>query len=89
MNIRGLLLVIACLFLAFANVEAQENMPAISPTATITTATGETQEVTEYSGSAPLQVHFAPNVGYRIIQCVLRDEPADRPFIGAVFMALP
>ena len=62
MNIRGLLLVIACLFLAFANVEAQENMPAISPTATITTATGETQEVTEYSGSAPLQVHFAPNV---------------------------
>lgn len=62
MNIRGLLLVKACLFLAFANVEAQENMPAISPTATITTATGETQEVTEYSGSAPLQVHFAPNV---------------------------
>lgn len=62
MNIRGLLLVIACLFLAFANVEAQENMPAISPTATITTATGETQEVTEYSGSAPLLVHFAPNV---------------------------
>ena len=62
MNIRGLLLVIACLFLAFANVEAQENMPAISPTATIMTATGETQEVTEYSGSAPLQVHFAPNV---------------------------
>lgn len=62
MNIRGLLLVIACLFLAFANVEAQDNMPAISPTATITTATGETQEVTEYSGSAPLQVHFAPNV---------------------------
>lgn len=62
MNIRGLLLVIACLFLAFANVEAQENMPAISPTATITTATGETQEVTEYSGSAPLQAHFAPNV---------------------------
>lgn len=62
MNIRGLLLVIACLFRAFANVEAQENMPAISPTATITTATGETQEVTEYSGSAPLQVHFAPNV---------------------------
>lgn len=62
MNIRGLLLVIACLFLAFADVEAQENMPAISPTATITTATGETQEVTEYSGSAPLQVHFAPNV---------------------------
>lgn len=62
MNIRGLLLVIACLFLAFANVEAQENMPAISPTTTITTATGETQEVTEYSGSAPLQVHFAPNV---------------------------
>ena len=62
MNIRGLLLVIVCLFLAFANVEAQENMPAISPTATITTATGETQEVTEYSGSAPLQVHFAPNV---------------------------
>lgn len=62
MNIRGLLLVIACLFLAFANVEAQENMPAISPTATITTAAGETQEVTEYSGSAPLQVHFAPNV---------------------------
>ena len=62
MNIRGLLLVIARLFLAFANVEAQENMPAISPTATITTATGETQEVTEYSGSAPLQVHFAPNV---------------------------
>ncbi|MEE1152790.1 MAG: gliding motility-associated C-terminal domain-containing protein [Prevotella sp.] len=62
MNIRGLLLVIACLFLAFANVEAQENMPVISPTATITTATGETQEVTEYSGSAPLQVHFAPNV---------------------------
>ena len=62
MNIRGLLLVIACLFLAFANVEAQENMPAISRTATITTATGETQEVTEYSGSAPLQVHFAPNV---------------------------
>lgn len=62
MNIRGLLLVIACLFLAFANVEAQENMPAISPTATITTATGETQEVTEYSGSAPLQVHLAPNV---------------------------
>ena len=62
MNIRGLLLVIACLFLAFANVEAQENMPDISPTATITTATGETQEVTEYSGSAPLQVHFAPNV---------------------------
>lgn len=62
MNIRGLLLVIACLFLAFANVQAQENMPAISPTATITTATGETQEVTEYSGSAPLQVHFAPNV---------------------------
>ena len=62
MKIRGLLLVIACLFLAFANVEAQENMPAISPTATITTATGETQEVTEYSGSAPLQVHFAPNV---------------------------
>ncbi|MCI6804626.1 MAG: gliding motility-associated C-terminal domain-containing protein [Prevotella sp.] len=62
MNIRGLLLVIACLFLAFANVEAQENMPAISPTATITTSTGETQEVTEYSGSAPLQVHFAPNV---------------------------
>ena len=62
MNIRGLLLVIACLFLAFSNVEAQENMPAISPTATITTATGETQEVTEYSGSAPLQVHFAPNV---------------------------
>ncbi|MCI6447027.1 MAG: gliding motility-associated C-terminal domain-containing protein [Prevotella sp.] len=62
MNIRGLLHVIACLFLAFANVEAQENMPAISPTATITTATGETQEVTEYSGSAPLQVHFAPNV---------------------------
>ena len=62
MNIRGLLLVIACLFLAFANVEAQENMPAISPTATITTATGETREVTEYSGSAPLQVHFAPNV---------------------------
>lgn len=62
MNIRGLLLVIACLFFAFANVEAQENMPAISPTATITTATGETQEVTEYSGSAPLQVHFAPNV---------------------------
>lgn len=62
MNIRGLLLVIACLFLAFANVEAQENTPAISPTATITTATGETQEVTEYSGSAPLQVHFAPNV---------------------------
>lgn len=62
MNIRGLLLVIACLFLAFANVEAQENMTAISPTATITTATGETQEVTEYSGSAPLQVHFAPNV---------------------------
>lgn len=62
MNIRGLLLVIACLFLAFANVEAQENMPAISPTATIKTATGETQEVTEYSGSAPLQVHFAPNV---------------------------
>lgn len=62
MNIRGLLPVIACLFFAFANVEAQENMPAISPTATITTATGETQEVTEYSGSAPLQVHFAPNV---------------------------
>lgn len=62
MNIRGLLLVIACLFFAFANVEAQENMPSISPTATITTATGETQEVTEYSGSAPLQVHFAPNV---------------------------
>lgn len=62
MNIRGLLLVIACLFFAFANVEAQENMPAISPTATITTATGETQEVTEYSGSAPLHVHFAPNV---------------------------
>lgn len=62
MNIRGLLLVIACLFFAFANVEAQENMPAISPTATITTATGETQEVTEYLGSAPLQVHFAPNV---------------------------
>ena len=62
MNIRGLLLVIACLFFAFANVEAQEKMPAISPTATITTATGETQEVTEYSGSAPLQVHFAPNV---------------------------
>lgn len=62
MNIRGLLLVIACLFLAFANVEAQENMPAISPTATITTATGENQEVTEYSGSAPLQVHLAPNV---------------------------
>lgn len=62
MNIRGLLLVIAFLFLVFANVEAQENMPAISPTATITTATGETQEVTEYSGSAPLQVHFAPNV---------------------------
>lgn len=62
MNIRGLLLVIACLFFAFANLEAQENMPAISPTATITTATGETQEVTEYSGSAPLQVHFAPNV---------------------------
>lgn len=62
MNIRGLLLVIACLFFAFANVEAQENMPVISPTATITTATGETQEVTEYSGSAPLQVHFAPNV---------------------------
>lgn len=62
MNIRGLLLVIACLFLAFANVQAQENMPAISPTATITTATGETQEVTEYSGSAPLRVHFAPNV---------------------------
>ena len=62
MKIRGLLLVIACLFRAFANVEAQENMPAISPTATITTATGETQEVTEYSGSAPLQVHFAPNV---------------------------
>lgn len=62
MNIRGLLLVIACLFFAFANVEAQDNMPAISPTATITTATGETQEVTEYSGSAPLQVHFAPNV---------------------------
>ena len=62
MNIRVLLLVIACLFLAFANVEAQENMPVISPTATITTATGETQEVTEYSGSAPLQVHFAPNV---------------------------
>ena len=62
MNIRGLLLVIACLFFAFANVEAQENMPAISPTATISTATGETQEVTEYSGSAPLQVHFAPNV---------------------------
>lgn len=62
MNIRGLLLVIACLFFAFANVEAQENMPAISPTATITTATGETQEVTEYSGSAPLQVHLAPNV---------------------------
>lgn len=62
MNIRGLLLVIACLFFAFANVEAQENMPAISPTATITTATGETQEVTEYSGSAPLQVHFATNV---------------------------
>lgn len=62
MNIRGLLLVIACLFFAFANVEAQENMPAISPTATITTATGEIQEVTEYSGSAPLQVHFAPNV---------------------------
>lgn len=62
MNIRGLLLVIACLFFAFANVEAQKNMPAISPTATITTATGETQEVTEYSGSAPLQVHFAPNV---------------------------
>lgn len=62
MNIRGLLLVIACLFLAFANVEAQENMPAISPTATITTATGETPEVTEYSGSAPLQVHLAPNV---------------------------
>ena len=62
MNIRGLLLVIACLFFAFANVEAQENMPAISPTATITTAIGETQEVTEYSGSAPLQVHFAPNV---------------------------
>ena len=62
MNIRGLLLVIACLFFAFANVEAQENMPAISPTATITTATGETQELTEYSGSAPLQVHFAPNV---------------------------
>lgn len=62
MNIRGLLLVIACLFLAFANVEAQENMPVISPTATIMTATGETQEVTEYSGSAPLQVHFAPNV---------------------------
>ena len=50
MNIRGLLLVIACLFFAFANVEAQENMPAISPTATITTATGETHEVTEYSG---------------------------------------
>lgn len=70
MNIRGLLLVIACLFLAFANVEAQENMPAISPTATITTATGETQEVTEYSGSAPLQVHLAPNVenpeGYEV-----------------------
>lgn len=62
MNIRGLLLVISCLFFAFANVEAQENMPAISPTATITTATGETQEVTEYSGSAPLQVHFAPNL---------------------------
>lgn len=62
MNIRGFLLVIACLFLAFGNVEAQENMPAISPTATITTVTGETQEVTEYSGSAPLQVHFAPNV---------------------------
>lgn len=62
MNIRGLLLVIACLFLAFANVEAQENMPAISPTATITTAAGETQEATEYSGSAPLQVHLAPNV---------------------------
>lgn len=62
MNIRGLLLVIACLFFAFANVEAQENMPVISPTATIMTATGETQEVTEYSGSAPLQVHFAPNV---------------------------
>lgn len=62
MNIRGFLLVIACLFLAFANVEAQENMPVISPTATIMTATGETQEVTEYSGSAPLQVHFAPNV---------------------------
>lgn len=62
MNIRGLLLLIACPFFAFANVEAQENMPAISPTATITTATGETQEVTEYSGSAPLQVHFAPNV---------------------------
>ena len=26
---------------------------------------------------------------YRIIQCVLCDELADRPFIGAVFMALP
>lgn len=62
MNIRGLLLAIACLFIAFGYAEAQENVPAISPTATITTATGESQEVTEYSGSAPLKVHFAPNV---------------------------
>lgn len=62
MNIRGLLLAIACLFIAFGHAEAQENVPVISPTATITTATGETQEVTEYSGSAPLKVHFAPNV---------------------------
>lgn len=62
MNIRGLLLAIACLSIAFGHAEAQENVPAISPTATITTVTGETQEVTEYSGSAPLKVHFAPNV---------------------------
>lgn len=62
MNIRGFLLAIACLSIAFGYAEAQENVPAISPTATITTATGETQEVTEYSGSAPLKVHFAPNV---------------------------
>lgn len=62
MNIRGFLLAIACLSIAFGYAEAQENVPAISPTATITTATGESQEVTEYSGSAPLKVHFAPNV---------------------------
>lgn len=62
MNIRGFLLAIACLSIAFGYAEAQENVPAISPTATITTATGETQEVTEYSGSAPLKVHFVPNV---------------------------
>lgn len=62
MNIRGFLLAIACLSIAFGYAEAQENVPVISPTAAITTATGESQEVTEYSGSAPLKVHFAPNV---------------------------